>query len=275
MMTTYSVVIPCHNEASHIGKLLRAAEHAFADVPHEFIVVADGCTDGSEEAVLGVARDVPAVRIVRNATRVGKGGAIRRGVEASRGELVGFIDGDGEIDPVYIRNAFSALEKEKVDVVVGTRHGPNAAYHTTPLRLFTSWAYQTVIWILFGFRLTDTQCGLKVFTAESAKRLFASSDVNGYAFDVDVLLHAFWTGYAIREIPIVQRFKGTSSVHLRHVVEMVRDTCRTYDRHVREILARHGEHRAAKTQHLVRSFLFLPFTSILAFALQIVVPRRK
>ena len=75
-------------------------------------------------------------------------------------------------------------------------------------RHITSWMYQLIIWTLFALNLHDTQAGLKVFSAETAKKLFQASTVNGYAFDIDVLCHAHWMRCRIAEIPIRQQFKG-------------------------------------------------------------------
>lgn len=271
----FSIVIPCHNEADHIGPLLRRMNEAFDGAAYEVIVVLDGCTDDSERVVGDVARSMPAVRMLVNDPKRGKGGAIRRGILDAKGAYVGFIDGDNEIDPRFLRHAFSALEKGKSEIVIGNRYCPGAAYHTTAARHVTSRAYQSAIWILFGLRLGDTQAGLKTFTAEAGKHLFRASNVNGYAFDIDVLTHALWMGYSIAQIPIRQRFKGTSSIAHRHVLEMIADTCGTYDRHAREIFRRWRKHPSAGPLAAVRSVLFFPFTTALEYGLRRWVLRQK
>lgn len=271
----FSVVIPCHNEAPHIAELLHRAVSAFNGQSYEIIVVADGCTDGTESAVLDFMETHPTVRLLRNPTRLGKGGAIRRGVLDARGAFIGFIDGDGEIDPQFLLAAFFALESGKKDVVMGNRYGKGGSYHTTFMRHVTSRAYQMAIWILFGLRLHDTQAGLKVFTADAAKRLFTISDVDGYAFDIDVLTHAHWLGYTMEEIPMSQRFKGTSSISFAHILEMIMDTCGTYDRHVREIFARRSTHSSAGWGAILHSTCFYPFTMALEFALGTALGTRK
>lgn len=270
-----SVVIPCHNEAPHIAGLLERTSAAFADVSHEVIVVADGCTDGTEDVVLDVMETHPNVRLLRNDPRLGKGGAIRRGILDARGDSIGFIDGDGEIDPAYLRKAFSALESHKKDIVIGNRYGAGGSYHTTVMRHITSRVYQTAIWVLFGLHLHDTQAGLKVFRANVAKHLFAISDVDGYAFDIDVLTHAHWQGYSMEEIPMSQRFKGTSTISFPHVLEMIMDTCGTYDRHVREMFSRRSTRASAGWGSFLHSTCFYPFTAALEFSLGIALGAKK
>lgn len=268
-----SVVLPCHNEAPHVARLLRNAHRALVDIPHEILVVADGCIDGTQDVVRGVAVDVPSIRLIENFRRLGKGGAIRRGIMEAKGTYVAFMDGDGEIDPAYLHDALDVLRLGTADIVVGNRYGQGGSYHTTFRRHLTSRVYQAIIWLLFGLNLHDTQAGLKAFPAEVAKKLFAASNVDGYAFDIDVLMHAYWAGNRIEEVPISQRFKGTSTISFTHVLEMVADTCGTYDRHARELRAKGVEWHRLPT--VLRSYAFYPFTSALEFALRAVIGKRR
>ncbi len=266
---TFSIVIPCHNEATRINGLLGRVQRAFAGLAYECIVVVDGCSDDSEAVVHAVATSMSSMRILSQPTRLGKGGAIRRGMLEARGAYVGFIDGDDEIDPKFLREAFDLAQRGDVDMVIGNRHGKGAEYRTTLLRHITSWLYQAIIWALFALQLHDTQAGMKVFTADAAKKLFEASTVSEYAFDIDVLCHAHWMRYCIAELPIRQQFKGTSTITIRHTLQMLKDTCQTYDRHVREIVGRWARHESIGTLPVIRSFLFFPFTTIIAFSLGI------
>ncbi len=269
----HSIVFPCHNEAPHIERLLRKAELAFSSIDHEIIVVADGCSDGTERVVRAFARHAPSIRLVTSEDRLGKGGAIRRGIMEAKGEFVGFMDGDGEIDPSFMLAGFRSLAAGASDIVIGNRYGQGGSYRTTLRRHLTSRVYQSIIWILFGLKFHDTQAGMKAFTAKAAKQLFAASNVDGYAFDIDVLMHAHWMGYRIDEVPIQQRFKGTSTISFKHVLEMVADTCGTYDRHARELRAKGVPWHSLPT--VVRSYAFYPFTSSLEFVLRALIGKGR
>lgn len=268
-----SLVFPCHNEAPHVARLLRNAHRVLIDVSHEILVVADGCVDGTQDVVRGVAIEAPSIRLIENFRQLGKGGAIRRGVMEAKGTYVAFMDGDGEIDPSYARDALDVLRMHAADIVIGNRYGQGGSYHTTLRRHITSRVYQAMIWLLFGLTLHDTQAGLKAFPRDIAKKLFEASNVDGYAFDIDVLMHAYWAGYRIEEIPISQRFKGTSTISFRHVLEMVADTCSTYDHHARELRARDIDWRHLAT--VLRSYAFYPLTSALEFVIRAVIGKRR
>lgn len=272
---TFSIVIPCHNEASRIDGLLGRVQRAFAGLPYECLVVIDGCTDDSEAVVRAVAISMTNIRILTNERRLGKGGAIKRGMLETRGEYVGFIDGDDEIDPKFLRESLELVSSGKADIVVGNRHAAGGAYHTTALRHLTSCIYQAIIWMLFALKVHDSQAGVKAFDRRIAHKLFAASTVEGYAFDIDILSRAHWLKCRIEELPIEQQFKGTSTITFRHTLQMVLDTCRVYDRHVREIVARWARHERMGALPVIRSFLFLPITTIIALALKIVLGSRR
>jgi dolichol-phosphate mannosyltransferase len=268
MQPTYSIVIPCHNEAATIGALLRRVQKEFHGTCHEVIVVLDGCSDTSVAVVHAIAQSMPSLFTIEHKQKLGKGGAIRRGFSHAKGIFIGFIDGDNEIDPQYLHEAFRVLEQKKCHIVIGNRYCTGAAYHTTIARHVTSRIYQTVIWMLFGLGISDSQAGMKVFTSSVGKQLFTTSNINGYAFDIDVLVHAHWLGYDIVDIPMQQRFKGTSSITHSHVFEMIADTCRTYDRHAREIIRLRGMHPSVSRIDMARSMLLFPFTTALEYGLR-------
>lgn len=219
-----SVIIPCHNEAAHIGGMIVRTEEALRHIPHEVLIVADGCTDGSADIARGLIAVHPTVRLIENADRLGKGGAIRRGVLAAAGDTIAFIDGDGEIDPSFIRVAYDTLGTRNADIVIGNRYAPTGGYHTTFLRRLTSRTYQALNRLLFGLAVRDTQAGMKLFKGDIARALFGAMTIEGYAFDIDILSRAHRRGYNILDIPMTQRFKGTSKVTVRHALRMILDT---------------------------------------------------
>lgn len=264
----YTIVIPAYNEAKHIGALLRRVDRAFRTVEHEIVVVIDGCVDDTSAVVHTAMRSIPTVRLLESKPRLGKGGAIRRGVLDANGEYICFIDGDNEIDPEYIRNAFYTLEQKKYDVVIGNRYCKQAAYHTTVLRHITSRIYQAMIWMLFGISLGDTQAGLKAFTAAAGRRIFLASNVSGYAFDIDILTHAHAMRYRIAEIPMKQRFKGTSSMTYDRILEMIADTCGTYNRRAHELMQRRINFSPSSLMSAMRPLAFLPCTTALEFVIR-------
>jgi glycosyltransferase involved in cell wall biosynthesis len=98
--TTLSVVVPCFNEEATIESIL--AKILAADtigMNLEVIVVDDGSTDRSQEAVSRVARSDPRVKLVKRERNHGKGAAIRAGILAASGDIILMQDADLEYEP--------------------------------------------------------------------------------------------------------------------------------------------------------------------------------
>ena len=81
-----------------------------------------------------------------------------------------------------------------------------------------------VICIIAGFNLTDSQCGFKAFKGDCARRVFSFATINGWAFDLELLLTAQKLGYKIKEFPVKIINHRESKIHLAgDSLRMLRD----------------------------------------------------
>jgi dolichyl-phosphate beta-glucosyltransferase len=88
-------------------------------------------------------------------------------------------------------------------------------------------AYIKVIAVAAGFKLTDSQCGIKGFRADIAKKIFSNCEVDRFAFDLEVIMIATKLGAQIKEMPVKIINHRESTVHvLRDSVKMLRDVYR-------------------------------------------------
>ena len=110
-----SVVIPCRNAVSTVRDAVGSAS-AQTEPPAEIVVVDDASTDGSADA----AREAGA-RVIKNAARRNAGGARNVGLEATRGELVAFLDADAVPPKDWLARARAAFETDPAIVGVGGR----------------------------------------------------------------------------------------------------------------------------------------------------------
>lgn len=200
-----SLIIPAFNEAKRIGATLEkvarylGCEQGTAD-DCEVIVVCDGCDDATEEIVRNFRPALP-LRVLSYRRNRGKGFAVRRGMAASSGRLVAFMDADGAT-PVEEFGRLSAPIREGVaDVVVGSRRvrGSRVTCRQSVVRhvlggLF-AWHAQAVL----GLRIRDTQCGFKVFDGDKARDLFRRLSCDGFAFDLELLAAAKERGFRVVE----------------------------------------------------------------------------
>ncbi len=256
-----SIVIPCYNEREYIRDTAMRVLDAFSEKEIEIVIVDDGSHDGSYEVLLELQKEEPRVRALKHEKNRGKGAAIRTGVAAANGDTIGFIDGDGEVDPQYLVEAVTIVrESDYVDIVIGNRYMIPNGYKTTTVRRLYSHIYRLMNWILFALPWKDTQAGLKAFRSSVAKDLFSLSDIHGYAFDIDILAHAHLKRLRVEELPIVQTLKGQSTITKRHILRMIVDTAETYRRFTkdewRSLRARHNP--ALLFPFLARQLLAMP-----------------
>lgn len=170
---TLSVVMPAYNEAARI----RAALDAFEGVPpptgliREIIVVDDGSTDGTAQAVRALAAERPDIRIVEHAVNQGKGAAIRTGLRSAAGDVVLIHDADLEYDPRDHAAALRPILEGKADAVIGSRfigaeHRVLYYWHSVANRLITWYSN-----VATNLNLTDIECCTKAFTREVIDRI--------------------------------------------------------------------------------------------------------
>jgi dolichyl-phosphate beta-glucosyltransferase len=201
-----SLIIPMKDEASRLAPTIRALHAAgFGTGGTELVLVDDGSTDGTAdlaEQLLGA--HALSGRVVRLPRNIGKGGAIQAGVAVARGDAVAFVDADLSSPPDAIEAAFELVESGKADVVVTTRVHPEAVIPTPPPfgRRYAGKSFNVLIRSLGLTELSDTQCGLKAYTAEAARTLYADLRSKRFAFDVEVIARAEQAGLTLLELPI-------------------------------------------------------------------------
>lgn len=220
----FSVVIPAYKEEARIAGTLSALRGAVSGIETEIVVVDDGSPDGTAEA----ARAAGADQVIALPENQGKGAAVRAGMLAARGRTVAFTDADLAYPPSQLVRLLEAVESGW-DVVVGSRRHLD----TTTLvkarrvrelsgRLFNLF---TLLVLLGQYR--DTQCGLKAFRSDAARRVFGAAKVDGFAFDVEVFHLAERYRLSLHEVPVELANTETSTVRVgRDSLRMVRDLVR-------------------------------------------------
>jgi dolichyl-phosphate beta-glucosyltransferase len=207
-----SVVIPAFNEAERLPRTLDRLDtflRAFGRA-HEIVVVDDGSQDGTAER----ARAAGATVLRSDANR-GKGHAVRRGMLEARGQLRLMTDADLST-PIEELPRFLEKLAEGYDVVIGSRAmaGANIEVHQPWFRENMGRLYNLFVRALALRGLRDTQCGFKLWSAESARAAFADARLDGFSFDVEALYLARKRGYRIAEVPVTWRNDAASRVSL-------------------------------------------------------------
>jgi len=208
-----SAIIPARNEVSAIAEVVRGclAQREIGEV----IVVDDASTDGTADA----ARRAGAT-LVRSADPLGKGAAVRRGIEAAQGELLVLLDGDGQDPPDEIPQLLAPLY-EHADLTIGSRFlGRFAPGAITAVDHFGNRALSRVFSSLYGVGLTDTQAGFRALSRE----LFDRLDLRARHYDIEteLLVRALQAGARVIEVPVTRQPRRHGRSGLRRVPDGLR-----------------------------------------------------
>lgn len=229
-----SIVIPAYRQEARIRQDVERIHAVLESIglPFELIVVVDGMVDGTGRAAESAASRWPGkVRVLAYDRNQGKGYAVRQGMRLAHGDVIGFLDSGGDLDPGGLRAAVAAMRTGSADVVVGSKRHPDSVVHYPRRRRAYSAIYQAITWALFGFSVRDTQAGLKLFRRDLVQRALPYLTVDRYAFDVELLAVARLLGYRhFVETPITVRLAFGSSVGAGSIASMLRDTARVFYR---------------------------------------------
>lgn len=245
--TKLSIVIPALDEARRLPPTLlrigaHLAEHT-TQLPAEVLVIDDGSSDGTAEAAAAVP--MPAgidLRVLIHTTNRGKGAAVRTGFNSAAGSWVLLTDADLSAPIEELSVLFSAAGENRV--VIGSRaidrrliENPQPWYRDLMGRTFNLGVRSLALGDLH-----DTQCGFKLFPGELARALARSQRLDGFAFDVELLVLARRWGYEIREVGVRWRHVEASRVSpIRHSSQMIRDLLRLWWWRLAARLPRHPE----------------------------------
>jgi dolichyl-phosphate beta-glucosyltransferase len=204
----FSIVIPCRNEAKRVPPTLRSVlrfldgwEH-----PTEVVVVDENSPDGTADLVRNEFSSDSRIRVLSNPVHLGKGHAVTCGMlEAGGSRARVFMDADLSVPARFLRGMLERLsDDEGPQICIGSRHLPESSIPIPqPLsrRIAGGVFRRAVRWSGLS-RLRDTQCGFKGFRTEVVPFLFRDREIQGFLFDLEILLRAGRAGLSIEEMPV-------------------------------------------------------------------------
>ncbi len=204
-----SLILPAKNEAEGLRRTLPGIRVLFPDA--EVIVVDDGSTDDTA----AVARE-NGVTVLTSPYSMGNGAAIKRGARAASGDILMFMDADGQHDAALIPPLLARLD-EGYDMVVGARGWDGQA---SVGRGLANGLYNWVASVMTGFQIADLTSGFRAVRADKFKE-FLHLLPNGFSYPTTITMAFFRSAYAVayHPIPVAKRI-GTS--HIRPVRDGLR-----------------------------------------------------
>lgn len=230
-----SVVIPAYKQEKTIADDIRSIVKTLDELnyKYEIVVVVDGMNDDTyKNAVKLKSRNIKVYGYEQNQ---GKGHALRFGMLQANGDVVGFIDAGMDINPAGLKMLLNHMEWYNAEIIVGSKLHPVSKVDYPFYRTILSWGYRLLTQVLFGFKVRDTQVGLKFFKRKVVQDIVPRLEINRYAFDIEILAVSYACGYKrIFEAPIEINFNNSGSIVSselwRTILSMMFDTFKVYYR---------------------------------------------
>ncbi len=213
MNTKLSIVIPAKNEQVSINALITKLIHLPFDYDVEVIVVNDGSTDNTAQAAQKAG-----AKVITHPYSKGNGSAIKTGAREASGDIIVFMDGDGQHAPEDIPRLLAKLE-QGYDLVVGARQkGSQASVGRSLANKF----YNQFASYMIGHKIEDLTSGFRAVKADKFRE-FLSLLPNGFSYPTTSTMAFFRAGYSVAYEPIhaAQRVDDSNS-HIHIVKDGIR-----------------------------------------------------
>lgn len=226
-----SIVIPAYNEAGRIAASLHAILEylAVAGMDGEIIVVDDGSDDATVEIARGILGDSGPHRLLTGRGNRGKGFSVREGAQAATRPWTLLSDADLSTPIAEVDRLFETAVAEELDLVMGSRAlaGSRIGVYQGWLRRNMGRSFNLVMRAITGLPFKDTQCGFKLWRTESIRPLLGRLTIDGFAWDVELLVLARRAGLSLAEVPVMWNdAEGSKVAMLADPLRMLRDLVR-------------------------------------------------
>jgi len=184
-INSLSIILPCYKPGIDWQATVINSINKLTDINlTELIIVNDGMSTFSANGISEFLEISIPVKIISNTVNMGKGYALRKGVNAAQGALIIYTDIDFPYTEESFRNIYAELLKG-ADVAIGVR---NKDYYThlPKARIYISKLLRYVIRTFLRIPTDDTQCGLKGFN-QNGKKVFLETTIDRYLFDLEFI----------------------------------------------------------------------------------------
>lgn len=188
------IVIPAYNESAVIGEVIKNTKNSMSDF--DIVVVNDGSSDTTSEN----AKKAGAI-VIDHILNSGAGAATATGLSYAQNngyDIAATMDADGQHSPEDVLKGINLLKKSESDLLIGSRLIDSKGM--SHVKVLGNKGLSIITRVLFGINVTDSQSGLRIFSARALKDLRWKT--SGYEFCSEMLWRANQQGLTIDEFPI-------------------------------------------------------------------------
>ncbi len=198
-----SIIIPAFNEQKSIQQLINQIQESVS--VFEILVIDDGSSDNT-----GTIAAQAGARVIRNPYNKGNGAAVKTGIRKAKGDILVFMDADGQHDPKNIHLLLA--EMENYDMVVGARvkRRGEAFYRNVANNIYNIFASY-----ISGQKIYDLTSGFRAVKRKVALK-FAYLLPNTFSYPTTITLSLMKAGYSVKYIPVENRnrYEGKSKIKI-------------------------------------------------------------
>ena len=209
MTDSLSIILPAKNESQSLSIILPELVKSFSNA--EIIVVDDCSTDDTKDIC-----QENKVKIISHPYTMGNGAAIKTGARAATGDILVFMDADGQHMPDIIEDLLAELDNG-YDMVIGER---SFETHANLGRFLANFTFNKFASLITGHRISDLTSGFRAVKAEKIMQ-FIHLLPNGFSYPTTITMAFLREGYPISFLPvIVNKRRGNS--HIKPIRDGIR-----------------------------------------------------
>jgi glycosyltransferase involved in cell wall biosynthesis len=195
-----SVFFPAYNEEINLVGTVTKAVAVLNKVSKlwEIIIVNDGSKDKTEEIAVRLAKANPRIRVINHSPNRGYGAALKSGFYSARYPWICFTDSDGQFDFSEITKFFKKQEETGAELVIGYYLKRKVPFY----RKANSFLWQIVVWLLFGLKVRDIDCGFKLISKQVIDTIPKLESERGAFISSEFLIKAKKSGFKIVELGV-------------------------------------------------------------------------
>lgn len=196
-----SVFFPCYNEEANITNTFNKALPIIKEIAGEWevILINDGSTDNTLNVIQDIAQTDPShIKIVNHAQNRGYGAAFKSGFYTARYDWIAFTDSDGQFDFSDIKKLIKAQKDTSADLVIGYYLGRKVPFY----RIWGSTLWQLAVYILFGLKVKDIDCGFKLVNKKVIDTIPKLEAERGPFISSEFLIKSEKAGFKIVEVGV-------------------------------------------------------------------------